>query len=109
MHQGGVVEARVDNNAGNVELFVSQRLCGRADVILSQSNFEDLTDIVDERKAGKTMPVDCFNFLTAFWILTNRPRNGLLSKSTIRRAGWTHKRINLEVSPILQPISDGRR
>ena len=65
--QSRVVEARVDNDAGNVELFVSQRLCGRADVILSQSNFQDLTDIVDERKAMEkhqetrsSSEIDCF-------------------------------------------------
>ena len=44
VNQSGVVEPRVDDNIGDVELFVSKRLGGRADVILAQPDFEDVTD-----------------------------------------------------------------
>ena len=52
MHQGRVVEARMDEDLGDVDLLVPQRLGRRADVILAEPDLQDLADVGGEREAG---------------------------------------------------------
>lgn len=51
--EGGVVEPGVDDDVGDVELLVSQRLGGGADVVLAKTDLKDIANGADEREAGK--------------------------------------------------------
>ena len=51
--EGGVVEAGVDDDVGDVELLVAERLGRRAHVVLAQANLQDVADPGDERETGK--------------------------------------------------------
>lgn len=42
---------RVDDDGGDVELLVAERLCGGADVVLAQTHLQNVADRPDERKA----------------------------------------------------------
>lgn len=53
MHERGVVEAGVDDDVGDVELLVVQRLRRRRHVVLAQPDLQDVADARGEREAGK--------------------------------------------------------
>jgi len=46
MDQGGVVEARMDEDLRDVDLLVTEGFGRRADVIFAQPNLQDVSDVL---------------------------------------------------------------
>jgi hypothetical protein len=51
MHEGGVVESRMNEDFCDVDFFVTKRLGCRAHVVLAQSHFQNVSDVGLERQA----------------------------------------------------------
>ena len=78
VHQGRVVEARMDEDLGDVDLLVPQRLGRRADVILAEPDLQDLADVGGEREAGNeaTEVLVWGLLLSLAWVFICRTHSG---------------------------------